>query len=72
MTTPQVEVRFRGATLTLSGCIQQTAVHTATGDGWDERFELEAVRCGDQDITDIIEPGSNAWIELEDLANRKK
>lgn len=73
LTSPQLDVVFRGAALTLSGVIQQCATHTPIGgSGWRDYFELEAVRCGDQDLTDIIEPGSNAWIELETIANRKQ
>lgn len=64
MTTPQIEVVFRRATLTLSGVIQEAP-------GYDPYFELEVVRCGDEDLTDIIDPGSDTWVELENLANRK-
>lgn len=72
-TPPQVEVVYRGAALTLSGVIQQCATHTPIGgSGWQDYFELEAVHCGDQDLTDIIEPGSDAWVELETIANRKQ
>lgn len=57
------DVCFRGATLTVSGCVEKP-------DGEPPYFVLEEVRCGDQDISNLIEPGSNQWLELEACCNR--
>lgn len=59
------EIEFRGATLTVSGSVEKP-------DGEQPYFVLEEVRCGDQDISEIVEAGSDQWLAIEDLCNLKE
>lgn len=58
------DVVYRGATLTVSGCVEKP-------DGEPPYFVLEEIRCGDQDISDIVEVGSDHWVEIEARCNQR-